>query len=411
MKKRILIKQVDDAYNYGNAMLGMVFINALNNKLENSIEIITDIQKDEYIEYYKQNIGLTLKKDSWNESESKSKLWLFRIIAKIVSSIKYSYHLNEFDHIIYLGGDYFTQYYGWGNMLYKMCNLLFTKKKKLIMLGQTIGNFSPFFIFTARILFKNIQLYTRDEISNNYAVDVLKMKHVILSNDLAFASLPNQNNIESDTLLAKYNLENNKYITIVLSGLIEKYSTSRASFFKSWISILEELAKTRNEKIVILAHVVTTKTSSDLPTIFEISELIKSNSLLNKRVVIIDHLISPLEARTILGKGKFTISCRMHAAISTFEMLKPAISISYSIKFDGVIGKGLNLPELVINQQNKSIWDSDEMITQVLDKCAYVDANYTKLISKIKVATAEAKISSINQISNVIKFIENENTI
>lgn len=43
----------------------------------------------------------------------------------------------------------------------------------------------------------------------------------------------------------------------------------------------------------------------------------------------------------------------MHAAVSTFQMGKPAICLSYSPKYKGVISDGLNLSELVIEAKEK----------------------------------------------------------
>ena len=46
-------------------------------------------------------------------------------------------------------------------------------------------------------------------------------------------------------------------------------------------------------------------------------------------------------------------------------MGKPAISLSYSIKYKGVISDGLNLPELVI-EKNDSLWEKYELSTLVM---------------------------------------------
>ena len=114
----------------------------------------------------------------------------------------------------------------------------------------------------------------------------------------------------------------------------------------------------------------------------------------------------PSEAREILGNGLFTITGRMHAAVSTFFMRKPAISLSYSVKYSGVIGTGLDLNELVIECANEELWNKKEISIQVSNKTEYILDNYDELINKINRNVNEVTKITNEQLDNLIKDIK-----
>ena len=86
--------------------------------------------------------------------------------------------------------------------------------------------------------------------------------------------------------------------------------------------------------------------------------------------------MKPLKARFILGNGIFTITGRMHGAISTLQMRKPAISISYSVKYKGVIGEGLGLHDLIVEGSKQELWENKKVATDVCNRIEYVINNY-----------------------------------
>jgi colanic acid/amylovoran biosynthesis protein len=399
MKKKILIKQIDDAYNYGNAMMGMIFVDFFYKKYGDEIEIYTDINRDEYIEYYKTSIGVSIKKESFSFLK-KTRIPFINIIISVTNAIKYSKEINKYDFIYFLGGDYFTQYYGWQNMFIKMLFILKTKKNKVYLLGQTFGKFSPFFKFIAARLLQDVIIYTRDFNSYEYVKKILKIKNVNLSRDIAFLPLPNETSFEYKKLLDDFNLEEDNYVVIVLTGLNNKYTKSKENFINNWLSVIDYLCKRDDlPNVVLLAHVVTNKPSSDLHIINEISEKALKFPHINKKLKIINNLLTPLEARIILGKGLFTLTCRMHAAISTFEMGKPAVAISYSIKYYGVIAEGLELPNLIIEASNDKFWSDEKLLFEIKERIEYILKNYNELSKKIKKNCLANRTLSLSQLT------------
>ena len=111
--------------------------------------------------------------------------------------------------------------------------------------------------------------------------------------------------------------------------------------------------------------------------------------------------MDPLQARFILGNGYLTITGRMHGAISTLQMRKPAISIAYSVKYKGVIGEGLDLNELIVEGSKKEDWKKNIIEKNVCNKLEYVLSNYDNLIEKINKKINDTEKKSMKMIKKI----------
>ena len=93
----------------------------------------------------------------------------------------------------------------------------------------------------------------------------------------------------------------------------------------------------------------------------------------------------------------------MHGAISAFQSGVPAISLSYSVKYKGVIGNSLNLPELIVEtKKNTFLEDIDkvnELISEVIQKREKIILNIKK---NVKIVKKDAYLQ-IEEISKSIK--------
>lgn len=74
----------------------------------------------------------------------------------------------------------------------------------------------------------------------------------------------------------------------------------------------------------------------------------------------------------------------MHAAVSTFQGGKPAISLSYSTKFRGVIGDSLDQQVLVIEADQDALWSSGEIVDRVCEKVDGLWSDYAGLCDRIR---------------------------
>jgi colanic acid/amylovoran biosynthesis protein len=301
------------------------------------------------------------------------------------------------DSIIVLGGDDLSEYYEHWRISFDLINLKkLSKRTKLFLVGQTIGPFHSFRKYLAHLYLKNIPIYTRDPNNTKYLVHELKLDHVIESSDLAFLDMVMQDH--QSYSLKEYNLAENEYITIVPSGLVEKYASDKKTYLNEWIKIVDYVLKKFNsKKIVLLAHVLYPENVDDRPIINAISEAIKS-----QRIISITGEILASKARFILGHGYLTISGRMHGAISTFQMGKPAISLSYSVKYNGILGKDLGLEELVIEAKGDAHWNSGNISELINEKIDYIEMNYFNLTMFIREKVIRLKEKALIQIDDIV---------
>ena len=170
----------------------------------------------------------------------------------------------------------------------------------------------------------------------------------------------------------------------------------------SWLKIIKNLLnnkKLRNKKIVLLPHVLKPERVDDRIVIREIKNRLSEKE--NERLIFLEKEILPSEARFILGNGLFTITGRMHAAISTFQMGKPALSLSYSVKYAGIIGKDLERQDLIIEAKGEELWKSNTIVNLTKDKVDYILDNYPPLIKEINRKAKYLKSKALSQIKDI----------
>jgi colanic acid/amylovoran biosynthesis protein len=81
----------------------------------------------------------------------------------------------------------------------------------------------------------------------------------------------------------------------------------------------------------------------------------------------------------------------MHAAVSTYQMGRPSLALSYSVKYKGVLGSGLGMNDLIIEADNDAVWQNNEIVDQVNNKINHIIDNYNQLIVNIKDKLPEVK--------------------
>ena len=386
---KILLKNISNTYNYGSMMMAENLISFFLKKrkdLSFYIEAFdsSDVERlreaTKYTKIYKDSVlhlNLVTKNIKYVRAIEKK----IRIKKHIISAAKY------YDLIIILGGDDFSEvYYKFpkDNMEIKLVFdelKIYNKYSKLCMIGQTIGPYSGKRIPLAKEAFKDILIYSRDEETTKYMKATFD-KEIHTSSDLAFLDLNLQKEYQKniDSILKKYNLKKDNYITLVGTGLISNYTQNEEEMIDSFYSLIKGLKKKyKSKKIVCLSHVFTPNGLNDNNLYKRIDD--KYDGFVSKNCVVINNTMLPVEARMILGNGLFTITCRMHAAVSTFQMGKPAICVAYSKKYKGVIADGLDLSELVLNAKEKNFWKN--FPKTVMEKIEFID-NSKDLNKKIK---------------------------
>jgi len=322
--------------------------------------------------------------------------------------------IAAYDEVIILGGDDLSEYYT--KKIYR--ELLkywhWSKTTKIVLLGQSIGPFNEIRNrFVMKFFYRKIPIFARDIYTKNYLNKEFELdKNVYQGADLAFMDLPLQHdkNLE-DQILKQFNLVPKKYITLVISGLQGHYYTSdKEAYFNSYKSLILNILKDklyREKKIVLLAHTHPPH-GDEAKQINEFLSYLKSDPTFSteqfNRLVPITDKILPTRARFILGNGYMTLTGRMHAAISTLQMGTPAIALSYSAKYKGVIGMNLDRNDLIIESHDEQLWQSGKIVELIIEKMLYISNNYDRLSQEIteKIKMQKQLVTeNFNQISQI----------
>lgn len=381
---KIYIKHISNTYNYGSCMMAINLIYELykNNEF---IEFYVDAASKSDLERLKIETNCkNIKKDNFGDQNNR----YHSKIDKLFKKIGIDKGVSKIENVIVIGGDDISEYYGVKHLENELNSILEeSHKKKVILLGQTMGPFTGNRADMARECLKNTKIYVRDNECLKYLLKH-EFKNVNNGRDLAFLDLPMQHN--ANTILNKYNIKKDNYITIVPSGLTKCYTDDLEAYISENVKIIEEIIineKLKNKNIVLLPHVLLPSHVDDRLIIRELMNRLDAS--IKNRIIAIDDAMLPSEAREILGNGLFTITGRMHAAVSTFFMRKPAISLSYSVKYKGVIGDGLDMNELVVEATDNKLWATGEISSQVLEKVDYIVSNYDSLVKKIDINVSQ----------------------
>lgn len=395
----IYIKHINNTFNYGSCMMAITLISKLNKKIDN-INFYVDTMNDINLFRLQKETGINnIYKDYIDGDKN-----IIKRINNKLKRIRLKRILANVDAIIVIGGDDISEYYGVEALEVELKRLEEeSKTKNVILLGQTIGPFTEGRAELARKSLSKTKIYTRDENCYKYLKEI-GFNNIFKGRDLAFLELPKQQ--EARYILDKYNLSCNKYITLVMSGLWKSYTNNYDNYIQEYLNIILDLANKeylKEKKIVLLPHVLIPKHVDDRLIIKDIKS--KLDEEVKSKIVFIEDEMLPSEAREILGNGIFTITGRMHAAVSTFFMRKPAISLSYSVKYSGVIGDGLDMNDLVIESAYDEMWESKEISKQVNKKVEYIINNYDKLINKINNNVKEVTKITNFQLDNLVEDI------
>lgn len=410
--KKIIVLHARHSYNYGAFMMVINFI-------EYFMKCNGGKRTKFFVDYCAQDdlerlrTETLYKFDIENLEITKVKIKKFHVNFIAALKSRYINQIKELlnyepDAVVILGGDNLSEYYdGWrvAGELLKIWRI--SKYAPVFLVGQTVGPFKSWRKKMAACCLKNSNVYLRDDVAYEYAKNEIKLNNAYKFRDLALLDLPRQNDKELfREVLNSRGLAENNFIVLVPSGAHRQYTNSLDDYIESWTKIINNLSAKENlqhTKIVLLSHVSRPDKKSDGRIIRLILEKLDNKTL--ERIVKIDEELTASEARMILGAGFFTISGRMHSAVSAFQMLKPAIVLSYSVKYDGVIGKGLKMNDLVIEAKNDNLWKG-EIADAVCAKTDYLVKNYNEIRETLKMELEKNQDLILKQIRNIVDEIE-----
>lgn len=395
-----------DVLNYGNMLMTENFITYMSRLLHDSTFVIAKEGVSDadlvYNRISKATINDTIEvRGTQTPLDREHALWfLSQYIKGSVNpwNVERVRMLEDCGTAIYLGGDTLSNTYMVTTLLRRLFDMWILKKsgKKVFILSHTLGPFSWWQKPLVRYVLKRIDgVYCRDEKSFKYTKNKLRIKNIRLAADLAFLDLARQ---KEGVNIENYDVTPKKYFTFVISGIWNKYSHDYEIYVDGLVNLVKHLLKKCKEydmHLVILPHAWQ---ENDKRLLDEIISRINDN-----RIVPIKEALLPYQARAILGSSYFVVSQRMHGAISSLQMGVPAVGISYSVKYSGIIGEYLGLPELVAeigkNSFEKDIKKVEYVVDQALD-------NISELKNRINKSLCRAKKDAMKQIEDTAKQIK-----
>lgn len=318
-------------------------------------------------------------------------MFSFLKLKKVISDFA-----NDIDLVIILGGDDFTEDYGWQGPIINAIkfNLLKRVGLKIVMLGQTMGPYRSFRKqIMKQLLMKIDKIYPRDPLSYNY-LKGLGLKNIELTDDLALLPLSKQ----------QYKERTKEYITYCPSELIYRYSKEGKR--QEWIMfnqfIIEKIMeKYPDKKLVLLAHVLKPKHVDDRIITNELYGMVKEKY--KARIVVENKVLYPYEVRNYIQQSFFTISSRMHPIISSVQSEIPTIAFSYSDKYWGIIEESYGLSEYIIDVRYLSYDEMKEKLIELVDKIEVeYEETQQKMSNRNKIAN-ENVVKALKGIENLMK--------
>lgn len=344
MMKKVAILHASNTFNNGSFMLLINTISFLRKKhkdLTLYIEWNTDEDKHRILEETQcHDIIQELKLDICKTTNKSLPAKLINLYHKIFShgSLMKKIGIEE---VVILGGDDFSEYYKGGHIIFDLWRIKnYSKHLKVKMPSQSIGPFYGLRQWWARRCLANTEIYCREAISYDYCREELGLKNVHLSADLALLDLIKQKEVNTAS-------SGSRSVVIVPGGHYKLYTSNYELYIKQWLGIITVLLETealKDMKLLLLPHV--TRPEDDRHIIKEICHRTSSD-----RIQAVTEEKKPSELRALIGASYFTVTSRMHPAISAFNQGKAAIVMAHSIKYHGIISQAFGLNELVVNEK------------------------------------------------------------
>lgn len=390
----IYISNNHNTYNYGSMMMGESFIYHFNKLSKSENNYFVETRDDYNIKRLIQatgvnNISSVPMNALFKENIKKTDYILgFLGLKKIVSGL-----IKNVDLFVVLGGDDFTEDYGWKGPIIRAVkfNLLKREGLKVVMLGQTMGPYHSFRKPIMKNLLSKIdKIYTRDPITYNY-LKKLGLNNIDIMDDLALLPLSKQEPKE----------RTQEYITYCPSELIYRYSKSGKR--EDWIDfnlfmIDTIIKKYPDKKLVLLAHVLKPERADDRIIVNELYNAVKDKY--KENIILENNEMYPYQVRKYIQKSLLVISSRMHPVISSIQCEIPAIAISYSRKYWGIIGERYGLGDYIIDIRYLSYSEMKEKFIAVMNN---IETNYQQIEQKMRDKNRLANqsiIKALNEINN-----------
>jgi len=371
----IYVYNCPNTFNYGSMMMGENFISSFNKLTNNNNKFYVETDDEINITRLKEATGINdiyaVKQNSLFKADTEKNDYILGYL-KMKNII--SEFIKKIDLVVILGGDDFTEDYGWKRPIVNgiKFNILKREGLKVVMLGQTMGPYESFRKPIMKFLLSKIdKIYPRDPITYNYLSE-MGLSNIDITDDLALLTLSKQ----------EVKPRSKEYITYCPSELI--YRFSKEGNRQDWIDfnlymIDEIMRKYPTKKLVILPHVTRPEAVDDSIIANELYALVKNKY--EDRIIVESNSMFPYEVRNYIQQSFITISSRMHPVVSSIQCEIPAIALSYSSKYWGIIGERYGLGDYIIDVRHLTY---DEMKKKFVELLSNIETEYEHIQEKMK---------------------------
>lgn len=389
---KIYIYNCPNTFNYGSMMMGENFISYFNKVSNTDNKYFVETDNKENTDRLKKATGISeIYNVDMNSLFVKGNRGFDYIYGYLGLKNNLSDFIKEIDVVVVLGGDDFTEDYGWKGPILNAIkfNVLKRKGLRVIMLGQTMGPYHPLRKhFMKTLLSKIDKIYPRDPLTYQY-LNKIGLRNISITDDLALLPLTKQ----------ELNERTKEYITYCPSELIYKYS--REGDRKDWIDynlfmidlIMERYSE---KKLVLLAHVLKPDHVDDRIIANELYSLIIEKY--SGRIILKTDELYPFEVRNYIQKSLFTISSRMHPVISSIQCEVPAIALSYSSKYWGIIGERYELGDFILDVRLLNYEEMKKQFTFLINE---IESEYLHIQEKMANKNKQANETILKSLEEI----------
>jgi colanic acid/amylovoran biosynthesis protein len=243
--------------------------------------------------------------------------------------------ITGIDAVFSVGGDNYSLDYRLPSLIMGVDALAVNSGKKVYLWGASVGPFDtePKFIPKVKEHLASMdKIIVREKISFEYLTQELGLSNVQLASDPAFS-------LEPEPTAIKDFWPDNKagVLGINVSPLLEKYRRGISDSLLAEVAEFIRYIVTEKELgVLLIPHVIPLDGSQRNNDMYYMRAILKSLSDLGRSVTMMGPTLNAAQIKYVISKCNFFVGARTHATIAAFSTGVPTISISYSIKAEGL---------------------------------------------------------------------------
>lgn len=263
-------------------------------------------------------------------------------------------------------------------------------RKPVVVYAQSIGPFKTWPTKSiARFVLNRTSLITvREDITKAYLRTIgVHVPPIHLTADPAFLLDPSPTE-RINEMLAKEGITNanNPLIGVSISQLIYlwalRFSGTLKERYAKYLDIMarfiDHLVEDMNATIIVVCQTTGAQARHDDRIA---ANLVHKRIRHKEKVRVLSGDYTPAELKGIVGQCHMFIGSKMHSTIASTSMLVPTVSIAYSHKVHGILGRMLGQEKAIIDIRKL---DFEKFLQEILSKSEYVWSNRVQIKQDLK---------------------------